>query len=133
MNTAIEYIRKNKNIFLRYGDPSNHELASKIVVDAVSKGCRSVKVDLYDNWVFISSPDSWFDLEKGHELFSNLVPNPEAGVNASRGEVVLSAFCNRVLLSNLGMIAYSSGDLCDAVVEELKNCYQNVFLIGFEI
>jgi hypothetical protein len=60
----------------------------------------SVSVEVINGWYCLSADGDWLPSdERGLRAFTQLLHLPEAGVNASRSEVLLTAFAKVVLTS----------------------------------
>ena len=76
-----------------------------ISAEARACGVEDVSVDEADGWYHLSADRDWLaSEEEGLRVFAQLVHLPEAGVNASRSEVLLTAFAKVVLTSRDGDI-----------------------------
>ena len=131
---SLSYVKQHPEMFLSYGKVQLHELAAKIVVDVVSLGVFPVMVDYVNDWWVVSAPENWMGMDNElsiNELFSKLVPNPKAGQNASRNEVVLHAYAENVFVYSDGRDHLIKGSKDVVVVDEIKTKFLDSCFIAF--
>jgi hypothetical protein len=72
-----------------------------LVTEALySPSVNSTHVDRNDDWVAVSADADWLDGDL--EAFTKPTIFPEGGINATRVEVVLTAFCDAVFTATHG-------------------------------
>ena len=133
-NDSLEYVKSHPDIFLHYDGVQLHELATKIVTDVITSGFFPAVIDRADEWWLVMSPHNWMESEitvANHDIFSQLIPNPKAGQNASRNEVVLNAFASNVFVSKKGNINLVKGEFEEIPVNKIKAKYSEYYLIAF--
>ncbi len=132
MVDSLKYVASHPEIFINEGADLFHELASRIVSDVISFDCLPVAVDFCLDWWVVSSPKNWLDVDRPvSELFTNLIPNPKAGRNASRNEIVVNAFADNVIVCQQGHVELIKGKVDEALINEIKSKYPNMYLIAF--
>ncbi len=117
----VDFVRKNSDRFFIYSDPRVRadEIATRICLEAMLCGSRSMRVERFGAWRVISSGDhDWFDDLDATALFSSMVPFPQAGVNASRGEVLVSALASEYSTSRCGVVEH--GRISSRSSEEIE-------------
>ena len=132
-NNAVEYVRNNPQIFFHGGQYSHYEILTKVVIDAVSLGCTSLVIEKkFDFWI-IASDENWININNPHGLekvFSRLTPNPNAGQNVSRSEILLNAFIDNVVFMSKSQIFFSKGNIQhDLLINIKSNIAQNYILV----
>ena len=132
---SLQYVREHPEIFLRFNELQLHELATKLVTDAISLGVFPVSVDFSDDWWMVSSKKNWLKIATDlpiDELFRRLVANPRAGRNACRSEIILYAYVDNIILLYEGETHIIKGNL-DSSIEKyfLKNS-NNSFIFAFK-
>ncbi len=130
----VGYVTSHPEIFLNYTGVHFHELATKIITDIVTLDCFPATIDIVDGWWVVMSPRNWLEIDASvsiRDLFSQLIPNPKAGQNASRNEIVVNAFANNIFVSKKGSIELVKGELKNAIVEYIQETYQEQYLIAF--
>jgi hypothetical protein len=117
MNTlynSVDYIRRNRGRFLRAKKTEPIELVERILGDALYAGASECAVFHQNDWWIIASPTDWLG---GHavytpeDLFHRIVALPEAGQNAMRGEVLLTAFAQNVITATPTTCTGISGEV----------------------
>lgn len=95
----LDHIRRNPGMYLPGGNVDPSHLASRLSYDALTLGATRTLVVHRDAWWTVAADRDW--LADGsrvlEDLFQNVVPFPEAGVNAMRSEVLLGAFADEIL------------------------------------
>jgi hypothetical protein len=97
---AIEHIKKRPELYLRSGKPSGLELAERLIGDVLLLTSGPVTASRNGPWWVITSPVDWLKRSCSgplEQLFTRIVPFPEAGPNSMRSEVLLTAFARDVL------------------------------------
>ena len=131
---SLSYVKSHPEIFLNYEGVQRHELATKIVTDIASLGHFPATIDIVGDWWIVMSPSNWMQVGECNteiDIFHQLIPNPRAGQNASRNEVVLNAFVKNLLVSKEGNIQLVKGAEESFVVDVIKNKYRMFYLIAF--
>lgn len=131
---AVEYVRKNPQLFFYGGCYSHHEILTKVVMDAVSLGCSSLVVEKqFDFWI-IASNKNWVGINNPHgleKIFSRLTPNPNAGQNASRSEILLNAFIDNVVFMSKTQIFFSKGNIQHDLLTNIKSNIAKNYILAF--
>lgn len=114
MDNAVDYIRRHRVMFLRTTETAPIELVERILGDALYSGALECTVLHKCDWWIIASTTDWLS---GHadyapeELFQKIIAMPEAGQNAMRGEVLLTAFAQHVITATPHGCMVISGDV----------------------
>ncbi len=106
LDDPIGFIRKKPGMFTRSSPVSGVELATNIVSEALLliKGKGRVTTFLTDTWWVVASDIDWIANESEHpveDVFSHILPLPQAGPNSMRGEVLLTAFARDVITQSI--------------------------------
>jgi hypothetical protein len=99
---AIDHIRTHREMYFPDGKVSPRTLARRLVDDALILGATRCGCLNRDDWWLVWADKDWLDVSPDGgllALFSKIVPLPEAGVNAMRSEILLTAFADDVLVS----------------------------------
>lgn len=131
---SLGYVKSHPEIFLNYDGIQLHELATKIATDVITLGCCPAVIDRVGGWWVVMSPYNWMESDVdvvNQDIFSKLIPNPKAGQNASRNEIVLNAFASNIFVSKKGDINLVKGELEQAAVDDIKDKYSEHYLIAF--
>lgn len=114
MDNAIEYICRHRDRFLRAKKTEPIELVERILGDALYSGASECAVLHQNDWWIIASTTDWLG---GHaiytpeDMFYRMVAMPEAGQNAMRGEVLLTAFAQHVITATPAACLVISGEV----------------------
>jgi hypothetical protein len=114
MDNAVDYIRQHRAMFLRTKETTPIELVERILGDALYSGASECTVLRQRDWWIIASTTDWLSGHADHvpeELFQKIVAMPEAGQNAMRGEVLLTAFAQHVITATPYGCMVISGDV----------------------
>jgi hypothetical protein len=99
---GLKFVRENPKMFLSFETATGFELCSKILIDAMTSGAQPVVVDKQENWWIVASRTNWIsnnaDGIAASDLFRRIHPNPRAGANAMRNEILLAAFADQIVL-----------------------------------
>jgi len=106
LDDPIGLIRKKPGMFTRSIPVSGIELATNIVSEALllTKGKGRVTTFCTDTWWVVASDVDWIANESEHpiqDIFSRILPLPQAGPNSMRGEVLLTAFARDVITQGI--------------------------------
>jgi hypothetical protein len=95
----IEHIRRRKEMYVPGGHPDPIYPASRLAGDALLLGATRVEMGRSDEWWWVAADFDWISSSgvSDQEIFSRVVPLPEAGANSMRGEVLLTAFASAVV------------------------------------
>ena len=96
----VEYVRERPQMFLRSGRVGGRELAESILGDALILTDGPVTVMRRGGWWLVGCEEDWMARQSSgsvDDLFSKIVPFPEAGPNSMHSEVLLTAFAKEVL------------------------------------
>ena len=103
-------------------------------MDAVSLGCSSLVVEKqFDFWI-IASNKNWVGINNPHgleKIFSRLTPNPNAGQNASRSEILLNAFIDNVVFMSKTQIFFSKGNIQHDLLTNIKSNIAKNYILAF--
>ncbi|MEW6747706.1 MAG: hypothetical protein AB1486_33670 [Planctomycetota bacterium] len=98
VDDALSWVVSHPERFFTSGKPTELELLRSVWMDAVLCGATEVAtVRKHGHWIVGASAD-WLgqtDIAPS-ELFTRLVPLPQAGPNSVRSEILLRAFCSEV-------------------------------------
>ena len=97
MNDAVGYVANHPGMFFRRGAYSPEELAAHVASEALLSGVSDLVVSRHGPWWIIRSSTDWFADPSALDWFHRLVPFPEGGQNASRSEVLITAFAVDVI------------------------------------
>jgi hypothetical protein len=100
-------VRSHPQWFFRRDQFDGRETIALLMDEALAHGSKEVAVRQIDGWWTVTSAEDWL----GDDLaaFYALVPDPSRGVNTSRIEVVLTAFCESVWTSARGAVRQVAG------------------------
>jgi hypothetical protein len=113
LDNTVDYIRRNRDRFLRSKQTEPIELVERILGDALYAGASECAVFRQDDWWIIASPTDWLGGHNAYapeDLFHRIVAMPEAGQNAMRGEVLLTAFAQNVITATPTECTVISGE-----------------------
>ncbi|MDH3605151.1 MAG: hypothetical protein OEU26_36610 [Candidatus Tectomicrobia bacterium] len=114
MDNSVDYVRRNRRKFLQAEQVEPIELTERLLGDALYAGASECTVLRHKDWWIIISSTDWLD---GHDVYSpedifqHIVPMPEAGPNAMRGEVLLMAFAQKVVTATPTACRVISGEV----------------------
>jgi hypothetical protein len=114
MDNPIDYICRHRDRFLRAKKTEPIELVERILGDALYSGASECAALHKNEWWIIASATDWLG---GHEtyapedMFHRIVAMPEAGQNAMRGEVLLTAFAQKVITATPAACTVISGEV----------------------
>ena len=114
LDNTVDYIRRNRDRFLKAKQTEPIELVERILGDALYAGASECAVFRQDDWWIIASPTDWLGGHKAdapEDLFHRIVAMPEAGQNAMRGEVLLTAFAQNVITATPTTCTLISGEV----------------------
>ena len=81
------------------GKPSGELLAARLMHTLILLDALPAQVSRSDSWWIIRSDKDWLLTEDAVlQAFTRILPFPEAGVNAMRDEVLLTAFADAVVI-----------------------------------
>jgi hypothetical protein len=98
LEDALAYVRKHVDMFFRTGRQSAHECSTSLLSNALVLGAREASI-VRDGALWIVGADvDWLANRSVAiaELFSRLVPLPEAGANSVRAEIAVGAFATDI-------------------------------------
>jgi hypothetical protein len=138
MDNTIDYIRRNRGRFLRAKKTEPIELVERILGDALYGGASECAVLRQNDWWIIASTTDWLC---GHEayapedMFHRIVAMPEAGQNAMRSEVLLTAFAPKVITATPTACLVISGEVSmdDEVWNLVSKCPEWQRMIAFNL
>jgi hypothetical protein len=97
----IASLREHPQWFFRTGRFEWETMVGLLVTEILYSGVRgSTEIRQVDAWTTISNESDW--LAGDLEAFVKLTPFPAGGVNATRVEALLTAFCDSVLTASQG-------------------------------
>ncbi len=100
---AEKYVRLNTRKFFRLGEPNGVELAQALVGDAMFLGVPHLVIGRFSKWWIIGGSIDWIGVDAEVDVFSRIVPFPEAGVNSMRAEILAVVFASAVITSCNGV------------------------------
>jgi hypothetical protein len=122
----INFIKNNPERFLRQNN-LGLELSTNLVGDALLLVDKPVTALKQSEWWIVFCESDWI-LKKSdytiEEMFSRIIPFPEAGQNSMRSEVLLTAFANDVVTTLDNEITVIKGGL-DTRDEKVFNSQSN--------
>ena len=130
----LEYVKNNPHIFFGYNENRLVELSLKISMDALSFGIHPVVIDYIDKFWVIGANSNWLEINNSlgvEQLFYRLVPNPLAGQNASRGEILLNSFAENVIFSTPTQDFKIKGNIELDVLRNIRGLMKCNFLMIF--
>jgi hypothetical protein len=100
LDDPIKFIQSRPNMFVRSYPVRGAELAANIVSDVLLLTDGRVAAFRKDTWWVIASSVDWIGVKLGlsvEDVFSRILPFPQAGANSMHGEVLLTAFAQDVV------------------------------------
>jgi len=110
----VEHVRSHPSLYLRGGIFDPVRGACRIAGDAMLLGSNDVTTDRIGEWLRVHSSTDWLlgaDHPEVQALFESIVAFPEAGDNAFRGEILLTAFARDVYVSDASGGCVVKGEL----------------------
>ena len=101
MVDAVSSLRAHPEWYFKSGRFEWETMVSLLLFEAKTLTGGELSVEVNGSWTAVVAADDW--LEGDESLFALLRPFPGGGANASRVEVLLSAFCDTVLTSAAGV------------------------------
>jgi hypothetical protein len=99
--SAIEWARRNPEMFFGGGVPDAIQLVAWLIADVCQLSSGGCRVERDTGWWAVGSNADWLQTEGDvRSLFSRLVPAPEHGRNSMRAELLLGAFCRDISIHN---------------------------------
>jgi hypothetical protein len=97
LTEAVDFVKDHPEMFFPRGIPSPLICAQHLAAEVLALGGSDVLIERTRDWWIVSSSFDWFSANLSEkDQFRRLVPLPEVGENASRVEVVLTAFADAV-------------------------------------
>jgi hypothetical protein len=99
----IGQIQANPQMYLRGGQVDAVDLARQLAGDAIYLGAKRVQIMEVNDWLLVAADVDWMNksAQTGvNDVFSKIIPFPQAGVNSMRSEVLLSAFADDVFTAD---------------------------------
>lgn len=130
---SLKYVKENPDIFFA-NTLETYDLATGILRDVISLGCAPCQVDICLNWWIVASKKNWLQQNIDYslpELFTHMIPNPSVGLFAIRGEILLNAFAENIIVSENGEIHLIKGQADPQVIEYIKNYYSDFYTLTF--
>jgi hypothetical protein len=115
----IQWIKARPERFFPSGNPTPIDLfAYYLVPDVLEFGNGSCTIRPVENWWIIGSEIDWLQNDKysENELFEHIIPAPQHGRNAMRGEILLACFSQSVWLTLNGQRKRIQGNEAPASV-----------------
>lgn len=112
---SIEWIKKNHDRFFRRNN-IGLELSTNIISDALLLTDKPITVLNKNDWWIIGSQADWLSTHFNNsieELFSRVIPFPEAGQNSIRSEVLLTAFAKDIVTVVNKKVVIIKGSISD--------------------
>jgi hypothetical protein len=108
----ISFLREHPEHYLPGGEVRAYWLAERVGADALLLGATRVQTSHAGDWWFVSADKDWLigGPVSPAELFSNVVPFPEAGENSMRSEVLLGAFSDALAIATPGTFDILHGE-----------------------
>lgn len=108
IDDAVSYVKRRSELFLGSNLPNDIGLLRWLLTDILVLGGQEIGVKRYEDWWLVGSNTDWLRPPPGlslQDMFSRIIPLPQAGDNSMRSEILLAAFCEEVVVSG------SDGDL----------------------
>lgn len=88
-------VRRHPEWYFRHGQFDRHEATGRVLAEAMRGGAVDVTIRTRDDWIIVSADTDWLD----GDIAAFLSPQVDesGGVNSSRVEVALVAFCDAVV------------------------------------
>src|SRR5256885_1322137 len=99
----IAQIQANPQMYLRGGQVDGVDLARQLAGDAIYLGAKRVQIMEVNDWLLVAADLDWIkkSAQTGiNDVFSRIIPFPQAGVNSMRSEVLLGAFADDVFTAD---------------------------------
>lgn len=131
---SLSYVVAHPEIFISPGAQLLHELTSKVAADLVVLESTPFTVSIHSGWRVVASKNNWLlknNLLPLKDLFSTLVPFPEAGQNSNRSEILLNAYCQDVLVYNDGEFTEIKGKMDSDIRDHVISNYQDQTFLAF--
>jgi hypothetical protein len=100
---AVEAVRANPKWYFPSGAFEIDQLLGMLASEASAHGSRDFFMTETDHWWVVASSHDW--LRDVPSAFEAPTPDPERGANVSRVEVLLTAFCPRVISVAAGVVS----------------------------
>jgi hypothetical protein len=131
----VGLLQKRPEMYLGHPTASSAQLASLIVGDCLVLNQTDIRVRKLGLWTVVSAKEDWTKLGPGselarQELFSRLINLPEAGLEETRHEIYLTAYCtdvNFIFQESTAMIDILKGSVLP------KELYQSLELEDFHL
>ncbi|HSX83789.1 MAG TPA: hypothetical protein VLE50_00225 [Cellvibrio sp.] len=130
----LDYVKANPGLFFNYDDRRMQELVTKVVTDALSVSACPIVVDSVGAWHVVASSKNWLGKTSENDIlkmFNTLIPNPAAGRNASRSEVLLNVFATNVIVFVGGATILVKGRVDSEVFSETRSKYNGFNFVLF--
>jgi hypothetical protein len=111
----IEFIKTNPQMFLR-GQNVGLELSTNIIGNALLLTGKSVTILKQKDWWIIACEKDWLENDSNYtigEIFSRMIPFPQAGQNSIRAEILLTAFAQDIITVIDRKLTVIKGDLTE--------------------
>lgn len=100
----LEVVRRLENLFFGEDGFSAERAIELIRAEARACDVHKLQVEESDGWWVVAASRDWLPPEGELRVFTEVVHFPEWGVNASRPEILLTAFARVVLTSHDGTV-----------------------------
>jgi len=111
IDDPIQVIRKYPDM---YGGktPRSARMAGYMVQCLLTHNCVPLQVEVVDNWWVIISQKDWLRVDGKYmrDYWTRIVPTPEIGSEAIRGEVILHALSKCLFTIAAGSIEFIEGE-----------------------
>ena len=113
LDDPLRWLLLHPERFFRSEMPNGRDLAEWVRADAMLSGSSDVLVHNVDDFWVVAAPTSWLHHNElsPEEMFRRMIPQPTAGPNSMRGEVLLNAFCSDVVATVSGKVVFSKGNV----------------------
>lgn len=133
----IDFIKNNPDRFLRHNN-LGLELTTNIVGDALLLVNEPITALNQSKWWIVSCESDWLMNTSDYtveEIFSRIIPLPEAGQNSMRSEILLTAFANDVvtILGKEITVIKGSLDTQNKQLFDLKNNNLTKRIVAFRL
>jgi hypothetical protein len=101
ISDPVSYVRGRPDLFLDPNIPRDIGLVKWLLTDILVLGGQEICVKRYEDWWLVGSSMDWLRPPVGlslQDMFSRIIPLPQAGDNSMRSEILLAAFCEEVVV-----------------------------------
>jgi hypothetical protein len=126
LTDAVGWVRSKPEMFFGKEEPDALDLLNYVMLDLLEIGRGECRIRQAGSWWLVSSDRDWMAHQTLSviELFQRVVPAPEHGRNAMRGEVLLNAFAQDAMtLSSSERLVVRGESAPDEVIAVVDNSW----------